>query len=91
MLPFFIGLPFFYILYSSDLDKFYLGHTNSEVNERLRRHLSDHSGFTSRAKDWRVVYTESFDTKKEAYARERRVKSWKNRAKVEQLIKSSDN
>jgi putative endonuclease len=38
-------------LKSLSLGKFYIGHTGDDINERLRRHLSDHKGFTSSAKD----------------------------------------
>ena len=36
----------FYILYSPSLDKFYVGHTGDEINERLSRHNSNHKEFT---------------------------------------------
>ena len=36
----------FYILYSPSLDKFYVGHTGDEKNERLSRHNSNHKEFT---------------------------------------------
>jgi hypothetical protein len=32
-----------YILYSEILDKYYIGHTEQGMEERLRRHLSDHT------------------------------------------------
>ena len=76
----------FYILYSQTLDRYYVGHTEDEMGERLRRHLSDHRGFTAKAKDWQLVHTEAYPTKREAYARERQVKAWKSRAKIEKLI-----
>ncbi len=79
-------MAYFYILYSQSLDKYYLGHTTEELEERLRKHLSNHKGYTARAKDWEIVYSEEFATKKEAYAREREVKRWKSRNKIEQLI-----
>jgi putative endonuclease len=74
-----------YILYSASLDKFYIGHTGDELNERLRRHLSDHDGFTSKAKDWKITYFEEFEFKQEAYARERQIKSWKSKKLIKQL------
>jgi len=80
---------YFYILYSQSLDKFYVGHTSDELSERLRKHLSNHSGFTSKAKDWIVVYREIFDNKAEAFKREREVKGWKSRKRIEQLISNS--
>jgi len=44
-----------YILHSKSLDKYYIGHTTEPIEERLRKHLADHSGFTSKAKDWKVI------------------------------------
>jgi putative endonuclease len=77
---------YFYILKSTLLDKYYVGHTCDGLDERLRKHNSNHKGYTGRASDWEVVYRESFDDKPTAYGRERQVKSWKSRKKIEQLI-----
>ena len=76
---------YFYILFSSSIDKFYIGHTN-DLFERLRKHNSNHKGFTGKCNDWKIVYSEKFNTKSEAYARERQIKNWKNRQRIEQLI-----
>ena len=78
-----------YILFSETLDKFYVGHTSEELHERLRKHLSNHSGFTAKAKDWKIVYYEVFSDKSNAYKRELEIKSWKRKIKISQLIKSS--
>ena len=75
-----------YILYAKSLDKFYIGHTGDELNERIRRHLSDHKGFTAKAKDWVIVYTEDFATKEEAYKRELNIKGWKSKKMIQKLI-----
>ncbi|MHC6199619.1 GIY-YIG nuclease family protein [Elizabethkingia miricola] len=80
---------FCYILHSSTLDQFYIGHCSEELIERLRKHLSNHKGFTSRTKDWIIVYSETFNDKSSAYKREREIKAWKSKKKIEQLIKSS--
>ncbi|WP_228376810.1 GIY-YIG nuclease family protein [Chryseobacterium formosense] len=40
-----------YILYSKSLDKYYIGHSCEDLQERLRKHLSNHTGFTDKAKD----------------------------------------
>ena len=88
----FAGLFFiytFYILYSDVADKFYIGHTGDDINERIRKHNSNHKGFTGNTHDWKLVYSEIFSTKQEAYSREREVKSWKSRKKIEMLIKFS--
>ena len=77
-----------YILHSRSLNKFYIGHTCEDVNERLRKHLSDHKGFTSKTKDWEAVYLEQYDTKSLAYERERTIKSWKSKNRIQKLIES---
>ena len=78
-----------YILYSREADKYYIGCTEDTITERLRRHLSNHRGFTSRAKDWALVYSEIFDTRTEAVKRERELKSWKSRSRIKELIEKS--
>ena len=72
----------FYILHSKFLDKFYIGHTTEAVEERLRKHLSDHTGFTSKAKDWQVVYTETFASKELAYRRELEAKTGRVKMRI---------
>jgi putative endonuclease len=80
-------MPFhLYILHSATGSSYYTGHTGDDLQERLRKHLSNHKGFTSRYKDWIIVYTEVFPTKKQAYAREREIKAWKSMKRIEQLI-----
>ena len=79
----------FYILHSILLDKFYVGHTCETLAERLRKHLSNHSGFTAKAKDWKLVHYEEFPDKHTAYKKERTVKSWKSKKKIIELIDSS--
>ena len=75
-----------YILYSATLDKFYIGATSDILKERIRRHLSDHKGFTAAAKDWRLVYSEQFNDFREAHKRETQIKSWKSKAMISKLI-----
>ena len=77
----------FYILFSPSLNKYYYGHTCDELSERLRKHNSKHKGFTGKANDWKLVYYEEFSSKTEAQNRELQVKNWKNRKRVETLIK----
>ncbi len=45
-----------YILFSKSTDKFYVGYTTMGIDERLRRHLSNHKGFTGRIKDWELYF-----------------------------------
>ena len=80
---------FVYILYSVSLDRFYIGSTSRHVVERLQKHLSNHSGYTAKAKDWKIVLTERYDNKPDALARELKLKSWKNKERIKQLISNS--
>ena len=77
---------FFYILHSISIGKYYIGHT-FDLTDRLSKHNTHHKGFTGKVNDWELVYSEKYPTKIEAYARERQVKKWKNRNRIEQLIK----
>ena len=79
-------MAFTYILYSKTLDKYYIGSTDTTVEDRLKKHLSDHSGFTGKAKDWIVFHSERYKDKKASMLRERQIKSWKSRVKIEELI-----
>ncbi|MEC5166554.1 putative endonuclease [Flavobacterium sp. PL11] len=83
-------MNYFYILYSAALNQYYIGHTSESLQERLRKHLSNHAGFTSKSKDWVIVYHEEFDTKSLAYKRELEVKKWKSRKRLEKMIQESN-
>jgi len=75
---------FVYILFSETINKFYVGHT-SNLSERLRKHNSNHKGFTGNANDWKIMYQEIFESKNDASKREREIKGWKSRIKIEKL------
>ena len=78
---------FTYILYSERKNRYYVGHT-SDLEGRLRRHNSNHKGYTGQSCDWQLVYFETFMSKSNAYHREREIKSWKSRKKLLELISS---
>ena len=75
-----------YILYSKSKNKYYIGAT-SNLNERLKKHNTNHKGFTGGIGDWEVCYSENFENKTDALKREKTIKSWKSRVKIEELIK----
>jgi putative endonuclease len=77
-----------YILYSNALDKYYVGFTGDNIEERLRKHNTNHKGFTGGKGDWVIKYTETYLTKEEAYLRERQIKKWKSRKLIAQLVQS---
>ena len=74
-----------YIIYSSVLDRYYIGYT-SDLESRIVRHNQKGKGFTGKVNDWCLVYQESFTCKTEAYRREQEIKSWKSRKKIVELI-----
>ena len=75
-----------YILYSASLEKYYIGYTSDEMSERLRKHNTNHKGFTGGIGDWSIVYTESFNSAIDARKRELQIKKWKSRIMIERLI-----
>ena len=79
-----------YILYSKSLDQYYIGHSCENLQKRLRKHLSNHKGFTSKTKDWAIVYSEIFNSKSSAYKRELEIKAWKSKSKIQKLINESN-
>ena len=79
---------FIYIIYSPKLDKYYIGFT-SDINDRLIKHNRKSRGFTNLGRPWILVYSEKYSSKKEAMDREKKLKTWKNRERLETLIKSS--
>jgi putative endonuclease len=54
-----------YVLYSASIDKYYIGHTEN-LNQRLFKHNNSGSSYTKRTNDWKVVYTEIFNSRAEA-------------------------
>ncbi len=83
-------MPFIvYIIYSSSKDKFYIGFT-SNLEKRIIRHNQKSKGFTGSTNDWKIVHTETYPTKSEALSREKQIKSWKSRIKIQELITNNN-
>ena len=79
---------FVYILYSESLNKHYIGYTR-DLDDRINKHNRSKIGFTSQGKPWKLIYFEQYDTKEASLARERQLKSWKNKIRIETLIRNS--
>ena len=73
-----------YTLYSASLDIYYKGFS-SDVEKRLEYHLNSEHKFTSKAKDWVIVYVKEFAEKTDALREEKRLKKL-NRESIERLI-----
>ena len=67
-------MPFTYIIHSYSLNRYYVGATSLTPEERLNYHLSNHKGFTSKAKDWQIVYQIEFESIEEALFLEQKIK-----------------
>ena len=78
-----------YIIYSSKLDRYYIGHTDN-LKERLAQHNSGISTYTSKASDWLLKYSESFHSREEARKRETEIKKKKSRKYIEWIIIKND-
>jgi len=76
-----------YILYSTKIDKYYIGYS-ADLEERLRKHNTNNKSFTGKTNDWKIVYSEVFGSKAEAMDREKQIKNWKSRKRIESLISS---
>jgi len=74
-----------YILYSSKLDRYYVGHTE-DIDLRIIQHNTGISTFTSKSNDWVLVYKQIFETRAAARSREIEVKKKKSRKYIEWMI-----
>ncbi|RUA10576.1 MAG: GIY-YIG nuclease family protein [Flavobacteriia bacterium] len=77
-----------YILYSPGFDTYYIGQTN-ELEKRLKRHNSGYVKSTKPYRPWEMVYYESFETRSAAMQREHKLKSWKSKEKLRELVAAS--
>ena len=76
---------FVYILQSLKDSSFYVGQTD-DLDRRMSKHFDGMSKYTSSKRPWRLVYFELLKTRKEAIAREKQLKSWKNANRYRELI-----
>ena len=74
-----------YILYSSSIDKYYVGHTN-DINRRLSEHNRIKGKFTDKGIPWKLFYTEEYLEKISAENREKEIKAKKSRKYIESLF-----
>ncbi len=72
-----------YMLECSD-KSYYVGHTDN-LEKRLAEHAEGLSSYTSKRLPVKIIYVESFQTRDEAFAAERKIKGW-SRKKKEALI-----
>jgi putative endonuclease len=83
----FSAMYYTYIIYSTTLNKYYVGSCQN-VEERLLDHLNSRSKYTKVAKDWELKHFETFLSRSEACKRELQIKKMKSRKYIENLIES---
>ncbi|MCK4558966.1 MAG: GIY-YIG nuclease family protein [Calditrichia bacterium] len=78
---------FFYILYSSKIDQYYIGSSHDPAT-RLTYHNKSIKGWTRRGRPWILAFKKPFDTKKEAQFWERKIKKQKRKDIIEIIIRN---
>jgi putative endonuclease len=85
---------FVYILYSNELDKFYIGLTTTPVEERLKKHLNRFyekaKTFTRKANDWILVWQLECSTIEQGRNIEKHIKGMKSSKYIQNLIKYAE-
>lgn len=68
-----------YILYSKKYDKIYIGYTGNLEQRLLSHNVLGTKGWTIKFRPWELLHEEKFQSKEEALAREKELKSGKGR------------
>ncbi len=79
-----------YILYSTKLDRYYIGSTQLLPEQRLQQHLNQHyenNKFTANAHDWVLFFSISCMSIKQARQIERHIKAMKSKQYIRNLRK----
>ncbi|MCK5305740.1 MAG: GIY-YIG nuclease family protein [Candidatus Omnitrophica bacterium] len=75
-----------YILKNSE-SKYYTGMTSKPPEARLKEHNSNANKWTKNKGPWGLIYAKAFETKKEAWLRERQIKKYKGGSAFKELIR----
>jgi putative endonuclease len=67
---------------------YYVGYTGDIMLERLRKHNSNHKGYTGKTNDWELYWSQEFSSKSNAILREKEIKNWKSRKMIEKLVQN---
>ena len=76
---------FFVYVIKSDTGRKYIGQTDN-LEKRLRQHNEGRSFFTKRNKEWRLIFFEQYETRREAVVRERWLKSGAGRDYLKKIL-----
>ncbi len=80
---------FVYALYSDESDKIYIGYS-PDPEKRLSSHNDERSsGWTSKFRPWKLIYTEKHESKTDALIREKQLKTSRGRNFVWNFVASN--
>jgi len=79
-----------YIIQSLKDESYYIGQTEN-INKRIARHNAGKNNYTKKKLPWKLVYTEEYNSRAEAMARERGIKNKKRKSYIEWLINTKNN
>jgi putative endonuclease len=74
-----------YVLKSLLNNRHYIG-CSSDLQRRISEHNDGKVKSTKAYKPWKIIYYEAFDSKEEAFYREREIKSFKGGIKFRKLL-----
>ena len=86
-------MPYCYIVHSEKLNKFYIGATNDNIDDRIKKHNDKTYGnhrFTAKVNDWKLFLFFETKTYDHAIRIERKIKSMKSSKYIKNIIKYSD-
>ncbi len=75
-----------YALYSDIFDKIYIGYTSDLIDRFHSHNRFANKGYTTKFRPWIVVHVEFFNTKAQAMAREKQLKSRQGRLFIRKQI-----
>ncbi len=77
------------MLYSKKPDRNYIGCTGDTLEERLRKHNTNHRVDTGKTNAWYIAHTENYKNKSKAYQRELENKKRKSRKYIDHPIRAA--
>lgn len=76
-----------YIIFSQKLKSFYIGYTEN-LKDRVKRHNTNRSEFTSKGTPWILAHYQAFAEKEDAQREEKFLKTGKGRERKNFLLKT---
>ncbi|BDD14863.1 hypothetical protein MATR_16880 [Marivirga tractuosa] len=75
-----------YVLYNPNHHKIYIGYTSDLPNRMESHNIYSKKGYTVKYRPWEILFTEVYDSKKEAIIREKQLNSAKGREYIWEVV-----